>query len=607
LKSRKGKHLRGFVSTGTKGIPLMLVLLASSAVALPGPPYPMSDCLTALTWADASTIVHQAAGSDTWPITWADDGQQYTAYADGWGFDPRVPNKLSLGLAKVIGAPPGVGMNIRSSSGEQKGDGHSGKKASGMLMVNGILYMLVRNANNDGQQSQLAWSSDHGVTWTWSTWKFAELGYPCFLNFGRNYAGARDGYVYVYSPDTPSAYNETDTIVLARVPVESITDRDAYEFYAGANAGGDPLWSRDIDQRRAVFIFPGGCNRIDVTYDAPLKRYLLVTRSRAQAGGRNQFSIYDAPEPWGPWTTVFYTEDWDVDPGESAHIPAKWISADGKTCQLVFAGSDSFAVRQFTLTAFAPQKSPDFTGDAFVDFRDFCLLAQDWLQKKTRTDIAPAPLGDGVIDWKDFAVLAEYWLRDIGLVAHWKLDETEGLIAHDSAGGHDGNLNGTAAWRPSDGRMTGAIELDGMADYICTPFVLDPAAGEFSVFAWIMGGARGQVVISQIAGANWLMADPLEGKLMTALSHPSGGRATAPPLVSEFIITDGAWHRVGVVWDGSERILYADDVEVARDVQPSLAGAAGGLYIGAGRNLEPGSFFSGLVDDIRVYNLTVTP
>jgi hypothetical protein len=46
---------------------------------------------------------------------------------------------------------------------------------------------------------------------------------------------------------------------------------------------------------------------------------------------------------------------------------------------------------------------------------------------------------------------------------------------------------------------------------------------------------------------------------------------------------------------------------VARDVQPSMAGATGGLYIGAGRNLEPGSFFSGMVDDVRIYNLTATP
>lgn len=570
-------------------------------------PYPHSEVITSVVWADASTIVHQADGSDNWPITWADDGEQYTAYGDGWGFGPRVPNKLSLGFAKVTGDPPGTGMNIRSSSGEQIGDGRSGKKASGMLSVNGTLYMLVRNADNNGRQSQIARSSDHGLTWIWSPWKFAELGYPCFLNFRRDYAGARDGYVYAYSPDTPSAYNETDTVVLARVPIKSIIDRDAYEFYSGVDARGDPVWSGDINQRKAVFTFPGGCNRIDVIYNAPLGRYLLVMRSRAEAGGKNQFSIYDAPEPWGPWTTVFYTENWDVDPGESAHIPAKWISADGKTCHLVFAGSDSFAVRMLTLTAVPARKSPDFTGDGLVNFKDFSRMAQDWLQNKAETDIAPASSGDGVVDWKDFAVFAESWLQDESLIAHWRLDETEGRIAHDSAGGRDGHLNGNPIWRPVGGRVAGAIELDGMADYVSIPFILDPAAGRFSVFAWVKGGAPGQVVISQSAGANWLMADPSEGKVMTALSYPSGGRIAAQPLVSEFVMTDGAWHRIGLVWNGFERILYADDVEVARDEEPYLAGATSGLYMGAGRNLEPDTFFSGLVDDVRIYNMTVTP
>jgi CubicO group peptidase (beta-lactamase class C family) len=570
-------------------------------------PYPYSEVISSLTWSDISTVVHQANGSDNWPITWADDGEQYTAYGDGWGFNPRVPNKLSLGFCKVSGSPPGDGVNIRSATGEQLGDGRSGKKASGMLSVNGTLYMLVRNANNNGQQSQLAWSSDHGSTWTWSTWKFAELGYPCFLNFGRDYAGARDGYLYVYSPDTPSAYNETDTVVLARVPVERITDKNAYEFYTGADVNGEPIWSDDIRQRQAVFAFPGGCNRLSVTYNAPLKRYLLLMRSRGEVGGVNQFSIYDAPEPWGPWTTLFYTENWDIDPGESAHIPSKWISADGKTCHLVFAGSDSFAVRQFTLTTVTAGKSPDFTDDALVDFRDFSRLTQDWLQNATETDLAPAPSGDGVVDWKDFAVFAKAWLLDETLIAYWRLDETEGSVAHDSAGGRDGILTGNPIWRPTGGVVAGAIELDGMANYISTPFILDPSAAKFSIFAWIRGGKPGQVVLSQADGENWLMADPSEGKYMTALSYPSGGRIPAVPLISEFVMTDGDWHRIGLVWNESERILYADETEVARDVIPYLAGATGGLILGAGGTLEPGSFFGGRVDDVRVYSMARLP
>ena len=113
------------------------------------------------------------------------------------------------------------------------GDGETGKKASGMLMVDGVLFMWVRNAGN----SQLAWSSDFGRTWTWSTWKFmTSFGFPTFLNFGKNYAGARDVYVYVYSPDSDTAYFPADHMVLARVPKGKITNRDAYEFFNGLDA-----------------------------------------------------------------------------------------------------------------------------------------------------------------------------------------------------------------------------------------------------------------------------------------------------------------------------------------------------------------------------------
>jgi hypothetical protein len=199
------------------------------------------------------------------------------------------------------------------------------------------------------------------------------------------------------------------------------------------------------------------------------------------------------------------------------------------------------------------------------------------------------------------------YVHDRRLLAHWTLDETEGTTAHDSAGIHDGTLNGDPQWEPVNGNVDGALQFDGTDDYVSTTSVLDPAVVLFSVFAWIKGGAPGQVVISQTGGENWLLADPSEGKLMTMLLAPGGGRFAPQPLISEIIITDGNWHRVGFVWDSSDRILYIDDVEVARDTQIGLVSSEGGLYLGAGKDLEPGSFFSGLIDDVRIYNRAVTP
>jgi hypothetical protein len=60
--------------------------------------------------------------------------------------------------------------------------------------------------------------------------------------------------------------------------------------------------------------------------------------------------------------------------------------------------------------------------------------------------------------------------------------------------------------------VDGALECDGIDDYISTDFVLDPEDGSFSVFAWIKGGVPGQVIIlKQMALALACKAAPNRG------------------------------------------------------------------------------------------------
>ena len=351
------QNIRSFVSLNPQAQQDDLVERTKSAtkVAAPKvagittPPYPPSPKITGIEWAPAASIIRRARGGDNWPLTWADDDNLYTAYGDGKGFEPFIDVKLSMGLARISGSASSfTADNLRSASFETKGDGASGKKASGLLMVDGTLYLLARNADN----SQLAWSTDHGKTWTWSDWKFTEsFGCPTFLNFGRDYDGSRDEFVYVYSHDNNSAYQPADRMVLARVPKDRIAQRDTWEFFAGLNDAGQPMWTPDVTKREAVFTNPGRCYRSGISYNAALKRYLwcqIIPGSDARFDGG--FGIYDAPEPWGPWTTVFYTESWDVGPGESSSIPTKWISDDGLTVYLVFSGDDHFSVRRGALS-----------------------------------------------------------------------------------------------------------------------------------------------------------------------------------------------------------------------------------------------------------------
>ena len=312
-------------------------------------PYPPSPVITGITWAPASEIVRQARGGDNWPSTWGADDLLYTTYGDANGFEPFLPKKLSIGVARVSGNPPDIrGENILSPTAEAVGDGERGRKASGMIMLaDGTLYMAVRNVGN----AQLGWSSDQGRTWKWADWKFeTSFGCPTILNFGKANAGARDNFVYVYSQDAETAYERADRMVLARVPNDKLRERAAYEFFVRRKDDGAAVWSADINERGAVFENEGLCYRSSVTYCAPLKRYLWcqtgVGTDPRFAGG---FSIFDGPEPWGPWTTVYHTDKWDVGPGETSSLPPKWMSADGRTLHLLFSGDDCFSVRKATL------------------------------------------------------------------------------------------------------------------------------------------------------------------------------------------------------------------------------------------------------------------
>jgi hypothetical protein len=246
---------------------------ADSAAAEPAPPYPPSTVIAGIDWAPADTVVRRAKDGDNWPVTWADDDALYTTWGDGTGFPPRVERKLSCGFARITGSPADFkGTNVRSEV-EQLGDGRKGKKGWGILSVGGTLYLWLGHADQNGGAAQLAWSKDRAKTWAFADWRFDEFGLLGFVNFGKDYAGARDDYVYAYSHDGPKADTPADRFVLLRAPKDRLTKRDAWEFLERFD-GMRPVWTADVRKRGAVFTHADGCLRSAVTYNAGLRRYL---------------------------------------------------------------------------------------------------------------------------------------------------------------------------------------------------------------------------------------------------------------------------------------------------------------------------------------------
>jgi hypothetical protein len=152
----------------------------------------------------------------------------------------------------------------------------------------------------------------------------------------------------------PIEINEGDknNSYMGRVALNQLSDKRAYEYYTGIDGGGDPTWSTDISQRQTCFTDVNGVGTITVIYNAEIGRY-IATVSHGSVG---EFGIFDSPEPWGPWTTVAYYDNWGNYGSSEAFVwsfPTKWISSDGKTMWCVFSSTgelDSFNLVKATLT-----------------------------------------------------------------------------------------------------------------------------------------------------------------------------------------------------------------------------------------------------------------
>jgi len=316
-------------------------------------PYPSSSVIDGIN-IDWATHERYAPGSDNWPLTWADDGHQYSSWGDGGGFGgTNHRGRVSLGVARIEGEPESYrGINILGGFNSKKASTINGK-SYGIISVDGILYMWVSPGSGIKayEHSQLHMSPDHGKTWTKADWKFKKndgLINPTFLQFGKDYGDSRDCFIYIYANRLKDEsgkklkVQKPGEIVLMRVPKDNIFDRFAYSFFGGFDINGIPVWTLELPASIPVFYDKNGVGWATggVLYNKGLDRYILTTEHTASRKGN--LGVFDAAEPWGPWTTVDYIYGFGAPDEEKTsfywNFSSKWMSSDGNSFSLVFTG-----------------------------------------------------------------------------------------------------------------------------------------------------------------------------------------------------------------------------------------------------------------------------
>jgi hypothetical protein len=191
-------------------------------------------------------------------------------------------------------------------------------------------------------------------------------------------------------------------------------------------------------------------------------------------------------------------------------------------------------------------------------------------------------------------------------VAAYGFDENGGTIVTDASGlGNTGTATDTA-WTTA-GRIGNALVFNGMTSWVTVPgaAALDVTTA-MTLEAWVFPTA---------ALSGWVGV--MSKERPNAVSYFLYARGTGPPAQGAFIggneqilsgtqaLQANAWTHLAATYDGAVQRLYVNGVQVStRNQTGSIAVSTQPLRIGG--NAVYGEWFTGRIDEVRVYNRALT-
>jgi hypothetical protein len=298
---------------------LAAALLATvAAPALAQSPLPASDL--AITWG-APRVVPRSRGGDIWPTATRPDGQVEAAWGDG-----RVTCSVKVAFGTLhLPAKPSAKMTA-DGCGPQ---GSRGGKILALRYIGSTLWALLdaQNRPEPKPDIRLLRSTDGG-----RQWRYVGLALSTTLRPGAMLpAGPDGGFTYLLL-QKPS--NTPHEVYLGRVANSNLAKlRSAILYFTGADAdGSNPTWGAAADAKPVI-------SGVDPFLDYPALEYLTGPKRfvvTAGFGAPDTSAVFDAPHPWGPYTTVEFVEKGWLGRGSGGErqkltFPEAWQTATGGT------------------------------------------------------------------------------------------------------------------------------------------------------------------------------------------------------------------------------------------------------------------------------------
>ena len=195
----------------------------------------------------------------------------------------------------------------------------------------------------------------------------------------------------------------------------------------------------------------------------------------------------------------------------------------------------------------------------------------------------------------------------IGLVAAYGFDEGTGPVVGDvSAHGNSGVLSG-ATWT-AGGRFSKALFFDGSDAFVTVndSASLDLTNG-MTLEAWVhptaASGTWSTILIKEASGGlDYILGTDPANRPTCSLTI---GNIGMQAVTGTEALALNVWTHLAATYDGTTLRLYANGVEIAgRPVSGDIAISDSALRIGG--NSVWGEYFTGMIDEVQVYNRALT-
>jgi hypothetical protein len=156
-----------------------------------------------------------------------------------------------------------------------------------------------------------------------------------------------------------------------------------------------------------------------------------------------------------------------------------------------------------------------------------------------------------------------------------------------------------------------ALNLDGVDDYVNIPgSTTDLTNGDFTIEAWVNTTGVNEAILTKGNASGWDGGEKCF--YIDATGHPVFvGHSNNYIVGTGTVVNDGTWHHVAVTWNYSTGTgkIYVDGVEstLYSNYQANWWDNTGNdLKLGFPNTAEAPNYFSGLLDEVRIWNTTRT-